>query len=76
MILCDVAREDASVIVSDLREYGIDREGSIAMEDIDSLISDAADRAEESARGWPGTRSSGRRSRPGPPRTPSSRRAS
>ena len=51
MILCDVAREDASVIVSDLREYGIDREGSIAMEDIDSLISDAADRAEESARG-------------------------
>jgi uncharacterized hydrophobic protein (TIGR00271 family) len=54
VILCDVAREDASVIVSDLREFGIDREGSIAMEDIDSLISDAADRAEEAARGLAG----------------------
>ena len=54
VILCDVAREDASVIVSDLREFGIDREGSIAMEDIDSLISDAADRAEEAAQGLAG----------------------
>ena len=42
MILCDVAREDASVIISDLRELDIDREGSIAMEMIDSQISDAA----------------------------------
>ena len=42
VILVDVAREDASVIVSDLREFGIDREGSIAIEDIDSMISDAA----------------------------------
>ena len=53
VILCDVAREDASVVVSDLKEFGIDREGSIAMEDIDSLISDAADRAEQAARGLP-----------------------
>jgi uncharacterized hydrophobic protein (TIGR00271 family) len=44
VILCDVAREDASVVVS---------EGSIAMEDIDSLISDAAIRAEEAAAGAP-----------------------
>ena len=51
VILCDVAREDASVVVSDLREFGIDREGSIAMEDVDSLISDAADQAEQAARG-------------------------
>jgi uncharacterized hydrophobic protein (TIGR00271 family) len=51
VILCDVAREDASVIVSDLKELEIDREGSIAMEDIDSQISDAADRAEEAAKG-------------------------
>ena len=43
MILCDVAREDASVIVSDLRELDVDREGSIAIEDIDSQISEAAD---------------------------------
>ncbi|MBA2545955.1 MAG: DUF389 domain-containing protein [Solirubrobacterales bacterium] len=53
VILCDVAREDASVIVSDLKELGIPEEGSIAMEDIDSQISDAADRAEIAAKGAP-----------------------
>jgi uncharacterized hydrophobic protein (TIGR00271 family) len=51
VILCDVAREDASVIVSDLKELEIHIEGSIAMEDIDSQISAAADRAEEAAKG-------------------------
>ncbi|MGA8216976.1 MAG: DUF389 domain-containing protein [Solirubrobacterales bacterium] len=53
VILCDVAREDASVIVGDLREFGIDREGSIAMEQIDSEISEAARRAERAAVGAP-----------------------
>ena len=53
VILCDVAREDASVIVSDLKEFGIHREGSIAMEDIDSLISVHAEQAELAARGAP-----------------------
>ena len=53
VILCDVAREDASVIVGDLKEFGIAEEGSIAMEDIDSLISDAAVRAEQAAAGAP-----------------------
>jgi uncharacterized hydrophobic protein (TIGR00271 family) len=53
VILCDVAREDASVIVSDLKELEIDREGSIAMEEIDSQISDAAKRAESAASGLP-----------------------
>jgi uncharacterized hydrophobic protein (TIGR00271 family) len=38
VILCDVAREDASLIVADLREFGVDREGSIAMEQIDSEV--------------------------------------
>jgi uncharacterized hydrophobic protein (TIGR00271 family) len=42
VILCDVAREDASVIISDLRELNIDSEGSIALEDIDSHVSSAA----------------------------------
>jgi uncharacterized hydrophobic protein (TIGR00271 family) len=51
VILCDVAREDASVIVSDLRELHVDVEGSISMEDIDSQISAAADRAEKAAVG-------------------------
>jgi uncharacterized hydrophobic protein (TIGR00271 family) len=51
VILCDVAREDASVIVSDLRELEVDVEGSIAIEEIDSQISQAADRAERHAEG-------------------------
>jgi uncharacterized hydrophobic protein (TIGR00271 family) len=53
VILVDVAREDASVIVSDLRELEIDREGSISLEDIDSQISAAAVHAEKAARGLP-----------------------
>ncbi len=53
VILCDVAREDASVIISDLRELEIDKEGSIAMEEIDSQISEAAERAEKAAVGSP-----------------------
>ncbi len=53
VILCDVTREDASVIVSDLRELEIDKEGSIAMEDIDSQISAAAQQAEKAAKGLP-----------------------
>jgi uncharacterized hydrophobic protein (TIGR00271 family) len=53
VILCDVAREDASVVVSDLKEFEIEKEGSIAMEDIDSLISEGAKRAEKAAVGFP-----------------------
>jgi uncharacterized hydrophobic protein (TIGR00271 family) len=53
VILCDVAREEASVIVGDLRELDIDLEGSIAIEEVDSEISEAADRAEEAAEGLP-----------------------
>ena len=51
MILCDVAREDASVIVADLRELDIDVEGSISIEEIDSQISAARERRR--ARGAP-----------------------
>jgi uncharacterized hydrophobic protein (TIGR00271 family) len=51
VILADVAREDASVVVSDLKELGIHKEGSIALEDVDTLISVHADRAVEKARG-------------------------
>jgi uncharacterized hydrophobic protein (TIGR00271 family) len=54
VILCDVAREDASVIVSDLRELEVDKEGSIAIEHIDSAISTAAAAAERAAEGHPG----------------------
>ena len=54
VLLCDVAREDASVIISDLRELEIPKEGSIAIEEIDSEISEAADRAEKSTYGASG----------------------
>ncbi len=54
VILCDVAREDASVIVSDLRELDVDTEGSIAIEHIDSAISAVAAQAERAAEGRPG----------------------
>ena len=53
VILCDVAREEASVVVSDLKELEIDKHGSIAMEDIDSQISSVAATAEKAARGLP-----------------------
>jgi uncharacterized hydrophobic protein (TIGR00271 family) len=53
VILCDVAKEDASVVIGDLKELDIDVEGSIALEHIDSLISTAADEAEKAAVGMP-----------------------
>jgi uncharacterized hydrophobic protein (TIGR00271 family) len=53
VILCDVAREDASVILSDLKELDIPRLGSIAIEHIDTAISDAAVAAEKAAPGLP-----------------------
>jgi uncharacterized hydrophobic protein (TIGR00271 family) len=53
VILVDVAREDASIVISDLRELEVDRDGSIAIEDIDSQISEAAVRAEKAAEGLP-----------------------
>jgi hypothetical protein len=53
VILCDIAREEASVLIEDLKELEIDRVGSIALEQIDSQLSRAARRAERSARGAP-----------------------
>jgi uncharacterized hydrophobic protein (TIGR00271 family) len=53
VILCDVAREDASVILGDLKELDIHRDGSIAIEYIDTEISDLADAAERAAVGMP-----------------------
>jgi uncharacterized hydrophobic protein (TIGR00271 family) len=54
VILCDVAREDASVVISDLRELDIDTEGSIAIEHVDSAISSVAAAAERATEGHPG----------------------
>jgi uncharacterized hydrophobic protein (TIGR00271 family) len=53
VILCDVAREEASVILGDLKELEIPRVGSIAVEHIETELSDAAVAAEEAAPGLP-----------------------
>ena len=53
VILCDIAREDASIVIDDLKELGVPRQGSISLEQIDSQISDAAKAAERAARGLP-----------------------
>ena len=53
LILCDVAREDASVVVGELRELGLERDGSIVLEPISSIVSRAARDAERAAVGSP-----------------------
>ena len=53
LMLCDVAREDASVVVAGLRELGLERDGSIVLEPISSVVSHAARRAERAAVGSP-----------------------
>jgi uncharacterized hydrophobic protein (TIGR00271 family) len=53
VILCDVAREAASLIIGDLKELEIPRVGSIAVEYVDIALSDAADAAEKAAPGLP-----------------------
>ncbi|HEX8105675.1 MAG TPA: DUF389 domain-containing protein [Solirubrobacteraceae bacterium] len=51
VILCDVAREDTSVVISDLKELDIHEDGSIALELIDTQLSKFAHRAEANAHG-------------------------
>jgi uncharacterized hydrophobic protein (TIGR00271 family) len=53
LILCDVAREEASVVIADLRELGLGETGSIAVEHVDTTISDLATEAEAAASGSP-----------------------
>ena len=51
LVMADVAREDASVLLEELRGLGLDQMGTIALEDVDSAISEAAERAERVAPG-------------------------
>jgi len=53
VILCDVAREDASVVLSDLRELEIPERGSISLEVVDTQISRIGEEAERHAVGYP-----------------------
>lgn len=51
LVLCDVAREAADELLQEMRSLGIDKTGSIAVENIDLSISRRADAAEEEAPG-------------------------
>ena len=53
VILCDVAREDASVVLAELRDLGLAEQGTIAIETVDTAISTAARAAEHAAAGAP-----------------------
>jgi uncharacterized hydrophobic protein (TIGR00271 family) len=53
VILADVAREDASVLLDDLKELGVHHDGSISLEVIDTQISEQAELAVKRARGAP-----------------------
>ncbi|MFD1146777.1 DUF389 domain-containing protein [Saccharothrix hoggarensis] len=51
VVEADVAREATDVVVSSLCDLGVDRAGGVTLEQIDTALSDAADRAEEAAPG-------------------------
>ena len=53
LILCDVPRREASVVLDDLRELQIHHEGSISLTYVDTEISDAADEAEKAVADMP-----------------------
>jgi uncharacterized hydrophobic protein (TIGR00271 family) len=43
---CDVVREGASALITQLRDLGVERDGCIMVERVDTVLSAAADRAE------------------------------
>jgi uncharacterized hydrophobic protein (TIGR00271 family) len=51
VVEADVVREAADEVVASLCALGIDRSGGVTLEQIDTALSDAADRAEEAAPG-------------------------
>jgi uncharacterized hydrophobic protein (TIGR00271 family) len=51
VVEADLAREAADGVIAALCELGVDHSGGITLEQIDTALSDAADRAEESAPG-------------------------
>jgi uncharacterized hydrophobic protein (TIGR00271 family) len=53
VIMCDVAREDASVVLDDLKELRLHEVGTIALETLDLALSSHAKEAERRAPGAP-----------------------
>src|SRR5919106_724751 len=62
LVLCDVAREDASLVIDSLCGLGIDEHGSIAVEEIDTAIPRWREKQRVPPQEPQGTPSSGRRS--------------
>lgn len=53
LVLCDVAREEVSVLIRRLRELDVDDQGSISIDAVDTTISRAASGAVRAAEGSP-----------------------
>jgi len=53
LVLFDLARENANPVLDDLREMGLERDGSITLDEAETVISAAAVRAERAAPGRP-----------------------
>lgn len=53
LVLADVARENASSVIEDLKGFGLHKEGSISIHAVDTMLSDEAERAEKAAPGAP-----------------------
>lgn len=53
LVTCDVAREAADELLSELSAMGLEQDGSIAVEEVSVSLSDRADRAEREAPGEP-----------------------
>ncbi len=51
VVLCDVARESVDELIDWLQAEGVDRDGAITVSVLDSVVSDAADRAEDEVPG-------------------------
>jgi uncharacterized hydrophobic protein (TIGR00271 family) len=53
VVLVDIAREDASVVLADLRDLDVDHRGSISVEEVDFQLSDHMERVVDHAPGSP-----------------------
>ena len=53
LVLCDVAREEVSVVIDELRRLGLEQNGSISVDTVDTIISRSASEAVRAAAGSP-----------------------
>lgn len=51
LVFADVARENATPVIGRLRDYGLEREGAIAVDPVDTMLSRDAERSERMAPG-------------------------